>query len=177
MDSPARQSGAPRGNCSRPPDLQGPSATPSFVARSSAASPSLALNRLTTRTWTRLHRRKLDTTPARDRHVCLSPRQRPRPSSASRFLAMLPYSDLSTASKESPPCKSSLWTKVANLGNLGDVVTVKAGYARTYSDPDQAAPVRNGDQGIRSRGAELEKLAADKLTAAQARREVSGMTR
>ena len=45
-----------------------------------------------------------------------------------------------------------LLEKVANLGNLGDVVKVKDGFARNFLIPTQArAPRhRSGDQGIRS---------------------------
>ena len=44
-----------------------------------------------------------------------------------------------------------LLEKVANLGNLGDVVKVKDGYARNFLIPTRArAPChRSGDQGIR----------------------------
>ena len=36
-----------------------------------------------------------------------------------------------------------LLEKVANLGNLGDVVKVKNGYARNFFDPHQASPPRH----------------------------------
>ena len=49
-----------------------------------------------------------------------------------------------------------LLEKVTNLGNLGDVVRVKDGYARNFLIPQRKA-----------RRAELEKLAAEKLAAAQ----------
>jgi large subunit ribosomal protein L9 len=72
-----------------------------------------------------------------------------------------------------------LLDKVANLGNLGDVVTVKAGYARNFLIPTKRAR-RATDTAIKefeARRAELEKLAADKLAAAQALGEkLSGMT-
>lgn len=63
-----------------------------------------------------------------------------------------------------------LLDKVANLGNLGDVVKVKDGYARNFLIPTKRAR-RATDVAIKefeARRAELEKLAADKLAAAQA---------
>ena len=44
-----------------------------------------------------------------------------------------------------------LLEKVANLGNLGDVVKVKDGYARNFLIPTRAAPAAppKRDQGIR----------------------------
>ncbi len=62
-----------------------------------------------------------------------------------------------------------LLDKVANLGNLGDVVKVKDGYARNYLIPTRRAR-RATDKAIQEfadRRAELEKAAADKLAAAQ----------
>ena len=62
-----------------------------------------------------------------------------------------------------------LLEKVANLGNLGDVVKVKDGYARNFLIPTRGTPRhRSGDQGIRGKRAELEKAAGEKLAAAQA---------
>ena len=59
-----------------------------------------------------------------------------------------------------------LLEKVINLGNLGDVVRVKDGYARNFLIPQKQA-----------RRAELEKLAAEKLAAAQAEGEkLNGLT-
>ncbi len=72
-----------------------------------------------------------------------------------------------------------LLDKVANLGNLGDVVTVKAGYARNFLIPTKRArrATETAIKEFEARRAELEKLAADKLTAAQALGEkLSGMT-
>ena len=48
-----------------------------------------------------------------------------------------------------------LLEKVANLGNLGDVVKVKDGYARNFLIPHAggAPRHRSGDQGIREPGA------------------------
>ena len=63
-----------------------------------------------------------------------------------------------------------LLDKVAKLGNLGDVVKVKDGYARNFLIPAKRAR-RATDMAIQEfadRRTELEKLAADKLTAAQA---------
>jgi large subunit ribosomal protein L9 len=63
-----------------------------------------------------------------------------------------------------------LLEKVANVGNLGDVVKVKDGYARNYLIPTKLAR-RATDTAIKefeTRRAELEKVAADKLAAAQA---------
>ena len=63
-----------------------------------------------------------------------------------------------------------LLDKVANLGNLGDVVKVKDGYARNFLIPTRAAR-RATEAAIKefeARRAELEKTAAEKLAAAQA---------
>lgn len=63
-----------------------------------------------------------------------------------------------------------LLEKVANLGNLGDVVKVKDGYARNFLIPSRQAR-RATEAAIKEfevRRAELEKVAADKLTSAQA---------
>jgi large subunit ribosomal protein L9 len=63
-----------------------------------------------------------------------------------------------------------LLEKVANLGNLGDVVKVKDGYARNFLIPTRAAR-RATEAAIKEfevKRAELERVAADKLSAAQA---------
>jgi large subunit ribosomal protein L9 len=63
-----------------------------------------------------------------------------------------------------------LLDKVANLGNLGDVVKVKDGYARNFLIPTKRAR-RATDAAIKefeTRRADLEKVAAEKLAAAQA---------
>ncbi len=63
-----------------------------------------------------------------------------------------------------------LLEKVANLGNLGDVVRVKDGYARNYLIPTRLAR-RATDSAIKDftqKRADLEKAAAEKLAAAQA---------
>ncbi len=64
-----------------------------------------------------------------------------------------------------------LMDKVANLGNLGDVVKVKHGYARNYLIPQGFAKraTQSNIAAFAERKAELEKLAAEKLAAAQAR--------
>ena len=62
-----------------------------------------------------------------------------------------------------------LLEKVGKLGNLGDVVNVKAGYARNFLIPTKQAR-RATESAIKEfevRRAELEKAALDKLTAAQ----------
>src|SRR5437868_10244760 len=64
-----------------------------------------------------------------------------------------------------------LMEKVANLGNLGDVVKVKDGYARNYLIPHGKAK-RATDANLKafeSRRTELEKAQADQLTKAQER--------
>ena len=63
-----------------------------------------------------------------------------------------------------------LLEKVANLGNLGDVVRVKDGYARNFLIPTRLAR-RATESAIKEFGvkrAELEKVAADKVAAAVA---------
>lgn len=62
-----------------------------------------------------------------------------------------------------------LLEKVVNLGNLGDVVKVKDGYARNFLIPKRiakrATPAAMAE--FEARRAELEKIAAEKLAAAQ----------
>ena len=63
-----------------------------------------------------------------------------------------------------------LLEKVHNLGNLGDVVKVKDGYARNFLIPTRAAR-RATEAAIKefeAKRAELEKTAAVKLASAQA---------
>jgi large subunit ribosomal protein L9 len=64
-----------------------------------------------------------------------------------------------------------LMDKVVNLGNLGDVVKVKEGYARNYLIPKGFAKRATADnmKVFEERRAELERLAAEKLAAAQAK--------
>jgi large subunit ribosomal protein L9 len=63
-----------------------------------------------------------------------------------------------------------LLDKVANLGNLGDIVKVKDGFARNFLIPTKRArrATEAAIQEFQARRAELEKAAADKLSAAQA---------
>ena len=63
-----------------------------------------------------------------------------------------------------------LLEKVANLGNLGDVVKVKDGFGRNFLIPTRQAR-RATEAAIKefeTKRAELEKVAGDKLAAAQA---------
>ena len=63
-----------------------------------------------------------------------------------------------------------LLDKVVNLGGLGDVVKVKDGYARNYLIPQGKAKRANAANlaEFEARRAELERLAAEQLAAAQA---------
>jgi len=72
-----------------------------------------------------------------------------------------------------------LLEKVVNLGNLGDIVKVKDGYARNFLIPNKQArrATKDAIAEFEVRRAELEKVAADKLAAAQAEGEkLNGMT-
>lgn len=64
-----------------------------------------------------------------------------------------------------------LLEKVANLGNLGDKVTVKAGYGRNYLLPQGKATAATPDNiaEFEARRAELERIAAEKRASAEAR--------
>jgi large subunit ribosomal protein L9 len=64
-----------------------------------------------------------------------------------------------------------LLEKTANLGNLGDRVTIKAGYGRNYLIPQGKAVAATPKKikEFEERRAELEKQAAEKLAAANAR--------
>jgi large subunit ribosomal protein L9 len=66
-----------------------------------------------------------------------------------------------------------LMDKVVNLGNLGDVVKVKDGYARNFLIPQGMAKraTKANIAAFEERKAELEKQAAEKLAVAQARAE------
>ncbi|EDQ01951.1 50S ribosomal protein L9 [Shewanella benthica] len=66
-----------------------------------------------------------------------------------------------------------LLDKIANLGNLGDQVTVKSGYARNYLLPQGKAVVANtaNTEVFEARRAELEAKLAATLTAANERAE------
>jgi large subunit ribosomal protein L9 len=65
-----------------------------------------------------------------------------------------------------------LLERVANLGNLGDRVAVRSGYARNYLLPKGKATLATpaNVEKFEARRAELEKAAADLLSAAQARK-------
>jgi large subunit ribosomal protein L9 len=62
-----------------------------------------------------------------------------------------------------------LLEKVINVGNLGDVVKVKQGYARNYLIPQGKAKRATSEniQLLEAKRADLERAAAEKLTAAQ----------
>jgi large subunit ribosomal protein L9 len=62
-----------------------------------------------------------------------------------------------------------LLEKIANLGNLGDKVTIKSGYGRNYLVPQGKAVAATAKKiaEFETRRAELEKAAAEKLSAAQ----------
>jgi len=63
-----------------------------------------------------------------------------------------------------------LLEKVANLGNLGDVVRVKDGFARNFLIPQRKArrATETAIADFEARRAELEKVAAEKLATCQA---------
>ncbi|HJV82149.1 MULTISPECIES: 50S ribosomal protein L9 [Oxalobacteraceae] len=72
-----------------------------------------------------------------------------------------------------------LLEKVVNLGNLGEVVKVKDGYARNFLIPQRKArrATANAVAEFEAKRAELEKAAGEKLAAAQAQGEkLNGMT-
>jgi large subunit ribosomal protein L9 len=72
-----------------------------------------------------------------------------------------------------------LLEKVVNLGNLGDVVRVKDGYARNFLIPNRMArrATTTAIAEFEAKRAELEKVAAEKLAASQAQGEkLSGLT-
>ena len=62
-----------------------------------------------------------------------------------------------------------LLEKVANLGNLGDVVRVRDGFARNYLIPQKIArrATESAIQEFEARRAELEKIQAEKQAAAE----------
>ena len=73
----------------------------------------------------------------------------------------------------------SLLEKVVNLGNLGDIVKVKDGYARNFLIPSGKArrATEAAKAEFEAKRAELEKAAAQKLAAAQAEGEkLNGFT-
>ena len=72
-----------------------------------------------------------------------------------------------------------LLEKVVNLGNLGEVVRVKDGYARNFLLPRRMArrATTSAVAEFEAKRADLEKLAAEKLAAAQAQGEkLRGLT-
>ena len=72
-----------------------------------------------------------------------------------------------------------LLDKVVNLGNLGEIVKVKDGYARNFLIPQRAArrATATAIKEFEDKRVELEKQAADKLAGAQALGEkMSGRT-
>ena len=72
-----------------------------------------------------------------------------------------------------------LLDKVVNLGNLGDLVKVKDGYARNFLIPSGKArrATETAKAEFEAKRAELEKAAAEKLVAAQAQGEkLAGQT-
>ena len=64
-----------------------------------------------------------------------------------------------------------LLEKIANLGNLGDKVNVKAGYGRNYLLPQRKAAAATAENvaAFEVRRVELEKAAAEKRAVAEAR--------
>lgn len=66
-----------------------------------------------------------------------------------------------------------LLEKIANLGNLGDKVNVKAGFGRNYLIPKGKATAATPEniKKFEARRAELEKTAAEQLANAQAKAE------
>ncbi|MFB8829849.1 50S ribosomal protein L9 [Azotobacter sp. CWF10] len=64
-----------------------------------------------------------------------------------------------------------LLEKIANLGNLGDKVSVKGGYARNFLLPQGKATAATAENvaAFEARRAELERLAAEKKASAEAR--------
>lgn len=72
-----------------------------------------------------------------------------------------------------------LLENIANLGDLGDKVTVKAGFGRNYLIPQKKAVPATATnlEEFEARRAELERIAGEKLSTAQARAEkVEAMT-
>lgn len=67
-----------------------------------------------------------------------------------------------------------LLDNIENLGNIGDLVTVKAGYGRNFLLPQGKAALATKENisDFEKRRAELEKAAAGELTSARAREEL-----
>lgn len=72
--------------------------------------------------------------------------------------------------------KVILQEKIANLGNVGDQVTVKPGYARNYLIPNNKGVPASAENiaAFEKHRAELEKAAAEVLATAKARAEKIG---
>ena len=72
-----------------------------------------------------------------------------------------------------------LLDNIANLGGLGDKVTVKAGYGRNFLVPQGLAlpATRSNIEAFEARRAELEQQAGERLAAAEARKaKIDGAT-
>ncbi len=69
-----------------------------------------------------------------------------------------------------------LLSKIENLGDIGELVNVKSGYGRNFLIPQGKATIANEANRamFEARRAELEKAAAEALTAARARAENLG---
>jgi large subunit ribosomal protein L9 len=68
-----------------------------------------------------------------------------------------------------------LLDRIQNLGDLGDLVNVKPGYARNYLIPQKMAVPATADakQQVEARRKELAKSAAERLQSSQARRDLA----
>ena len=68
-----------------------------------------------------------------------------------------------------------LLDRIHNLGDLGDLVKVKPGYARNYLIPHRLAVPATDEakHQVEERRQELAKLAADRLASAKARRDLA----
>jgi large subunit ribosomal protein L9 len=82
----------------------------------------------------------------------------------------MPKGSESVNNREVKKMEVILLEKIANLGNLGDKVSIKAGYGRNYLVPKGKAVPATAKKiaEFETRRAELEKAAADKLGVAQA---------
>jgi large subunit ribosomal protein L9 len=145
-----------------------PSATTSrccSAASASAASPSPASRRSTTRSRhpARLHRReRQDHARPPDRHARLLPAPADHRHQARALPGAAAVQRPAQGLKE-PTMQVILLEKVGKLGNLGDVVKVKDGYARNFLIPTKQAR-RATEAAIKefeARRAELEKAAAE----------------
>ena len=68
-----------------------------------------------------------------------------------------------------------LLDRIQNLGDLGDLVNVKPGYARNYLIPQKMAVPATADakQQVEARRKELAKSAAERLQSSQARKDLA----